>query len=77
MYNEKVAEMLQKKYGDENFKIYCQMEADANDYLTAEVKRVQGYDPNDHDYDAFWWKNKFEEFLTKENDQHGWNRIIK
>ena len=53
------------------------MEADANDYLTAEVKRVQGYDPNDHDYDAFWWKNKFEEFLTKENDQHGWNRIIK
>lgn len=77
MYNEKVAEMLQKKYGDENFKIYCQMEAEVNEMLTAEIKRVQGYDPNDHDYDAFWWKNRFEELLTKENDQHGWNRIVK
>lgn len=77
MYNEKIAEMLQQKYGNESFKIYCQMEADANDYLTAEVKRVQGYDPNDHDYDAFWWKNKFDELLTKEINYNGWNRITK
>jgi len=67
MYNEKVAEMLQKKYGDESFKIYCQMEADANDYLTAEIKNVQGYDSQDHDYDAFWWKNRYEELLNQEN----------
>jgi len=67
MYNEKVAEFLQKKYGDENFKIYCQMEAEAKDYLTAEIKRVQGYDSMDNDYDAFWWKNKLEELLNKEN----------
>ena len=67
MCNEKIAEMLQKKYGNENFKIYCQMEAEANDYLTAEIKSVQGHDPNDHDYDAFWWKNRLEELLTQEN----------
>ena len=67
MYNEKVAEMLEKKYGTESFKIYCQMEADVNDYLTAEIKSVQGYDPNDYDYDAFWWKNRYEELLKQEN----------
>jgi hypothetical protein len=67
MYNEKVAEFLQKKYGDENFKIYCQMEAEANDYLTAEIKNVQGHNSGDHDYDAFWWKNRLEELLNQEN----------
>lgn len=67
MYNEKIAEMLEKKYGYENFKIYCQMEAEANDYLTAEIKNIHGYDAQDHDYDAFWWKNRYEELLTKEN----------
>jgi hypothetical protein len=67
MYNEKIAEFLQSKYGDEKFKIYCQMEAEANEMLTAEVKRVQGYDPGDHDYDAFWWKNRLEELLNQEN----------
>ena len=77
MYNEKVAEMLQKKYGEESFKIYCQMEADANDYLTAEIKRVHGNDPTDHDYDAFWWKNRFEEIINNENNYHARNRITK
>lgn len=67
MYNEKIAEMLQKKYGTENFKIYCQMEAEANNYLTAEIKRVQGHDDQDHDFDAFWWKNRYEELLNQEN----------
>ena len=67
MCNEKLAELLQKKYGDENFKIYCQMEAEANEMLTAEIKKVQGQDPNDYDYDAFWWKNRYEELLNQEN----------
>lgn len=67
MYNEKVAEFLHKKYGNEKFKIYCQMEAEANEMLTAEIKRVQGYDPGDHDYDAFWWKDRYEELLNQEN----------
>jgi hypothetical protein len=61
MYNEKIAEFLQRKYGDQNLKIYCQMEAEVNEMLTAEIKRVVGVDEYGHDYDAFWWKNKFEE----------------
>lgn len=67
MYNEKTAEYLQKKYGNYKFKIYCQMEADAKDYLTAEIKSIQGYDYMDNDYDAFWWKNRYEELLKREN----------
>jgi len=67
MYNEKVAEMLQKTYGNESFKLYCEMEIKANELLTNEVRRVQGHDDFGYDYDAFWWKDRLSELLNKEN----------
>ena len=69
MYNEKVAEILRKEYGDEKFIIYCEMEATVKEHLTAEIRNIQGYDPTDSDYDAFWWRKKYEELkqnLTNE-----------
>lgn len=67
MYNEKVAEFLQNKYGEEKFKIYCQMEADSKEMITAEIRRVQGVSSMDDDFDAFFWKNRYEELLKQEN----------
>lgn len=39
MYNTEIAEHLFKKYGDEKFIIYCQMESDKNKLIDEDLKK--------------------------------------
>lgn len=65
MYNNELAEVLIKKFGDESFKIYCIMEAEKNKLLSDSMKKKQ--EVNEYDYEATWWEQKYKDLLEKEN----------
>lgn len=66
MYNNEIAEKLIQKYGNEKFAIYVQMEVEKNKLIEDELKNLGEENP-DMGYDAFFWKQKYEELLNQEN----------
>lgn len=64
MYNNQIAEKLIQKYGDDKFAIYVQLEVEKNKLIEDELKRL-GETSTDLGYDAFFWKQKYEELLKK------------
>lgn len=65
MYNQEIAEKLREIYGNENFKIYCKMESMRNKFLHEES--VEANVPSEYDYEADWWRSKYEELIKTEN----------
>jgi len=66
MYNNEIAEKLIQKYGNDKFAIYVQMEVEKNKLIEDELKNLGEENP-DMGYDAFFWKQKYEELLNQEN----------
>lgn len=66
MYNNEIAERLKEKYGDEKFAIYVEMEVAKNKMISDDLTALDGETP-DLGYDAFFWKNKYEELLKTPN----------
>lgn len=64
MYNNQIADKLIQKYGDEKFAIYVQLEVEKNKLIEEELKRLGDSDA-ELGYDAFFWKQKYEELLKK------------
>lgn len=68
MYNNQIVEKLKEKYGDKKFAIYVQLEVEKNKLIEDELKSM-GEDTPDLGYDAFFWKQQYEELLKKQNYQ--------
>lgn len=66
MYDNQIAEVLRKTYGDENFKIYCEMQITRNKLANEQLKEMDNTE-EDADYDAYFWKMKLNELLSQEN----------
>ena len=64
MYNTEIAEHLFKKYGDEKFIIYCQMESDKNNLIDEDLKKRKINEPNDHGFDSEWWDKQYQKLLN-------------
>ena len=60
MYNNQIAEVLKKTYGDEKFKIYCEMQI-LKSKLEDEQLRQDDKDSTDANYEAFFWELKMKE----------------
>lgn len=70
MYNNQIVEKLIKKYGDKKFAIYVQLEVEKNKLIEDELKSL-GEESPDMGYDAYFWKQKYEE-LIKQQNYHLW-----
>jgi hypothetical protein len=62
MYDNQIAEELRKTYGDEKFRIYCEMQVVRNRLANEELNRLN--DSNDEAYQTFFWQSKLDE-ITK------------
>lgn len=60
MYDNQIAEVLKQTYGDENFRIYCEMQVMRNKLASQELQKLNN-ESGDVDYDAYFWKQKLEE----------------
>lgn len=60
MYNNEIAEVLKKTYGDEKFRIYCEMQI-LKSKLEDETLRSTDKDATDSNYEAFFWELKLKE----------------
>jgi len=60
MYNNQIAEVLKKTYGDEKFKIYCEMQI-LKSKLEDEQLRQADKDSTDANYETFFWELKLKE----------------
>ena len=65
MYDNEVAEVLRKTYGDEKFKIYCEMQVMRNKLATDELNKLNNSD--DISYERYFWQVKLDELLNKTN----------
>lgn len=70
MYNNQIVEKLIEKYGDKKFAIYVQLEVEKNKLIEDELKNLGEENP-DLGYDAYFWKQKYEELIKKQN-YHLW-----
>jgi hypothetical protein len=66
MYDNEVAEVLRKTYGDEKFKIYCEMQVMRNKLATDELNKLNNSD--DISYERYFWQVKLDELLNKINN---------
>lgn len=66
MFDNEIAEVLRKTYGDENFKIFCEMQVTRNRLADQELRSL-GEQTTDANYEAFFWKVKLDEILKQEN----------
>ena len=67
MYNNKIAEVLRKTYGDEKFKIYCEMQVERNKLINEELKKLEG-DQSDSGYETYFWQTKLDELLLSQEN---------
>ena len=65
MYDNQIAEVLRKTYGDENFKIYCEMQVMRNKLAKEELDRLN--ESSDEGYENFFCQSKLDELLKQEN----------
>jgi len=61
MYDNQIAEELRKTYGDEKFRIFCEMQVVRNRLANQELNRLN--DSNDEAYQAFFWQAKLDEII--------------
>jgi hypothetical protein len=66
MYDNQVAEVLRKTYGDEKFKIYCEMQVMRNKLATDELNKLNNSD--DISYERYFWQVKLDELLNEINN---------
>lgn len=66
MYDNQIAEVLRKTYGDEKFKIYCEMQIERNKLIDQELRKLEN-EPSDADYETYFWKRKLNELLNEPN----------
>ena len=66
MYDNQVAEVLRKTYGDEKFKIYCEMQVMRNKLAADELNKLNGSD--DISYERYFWQVKLDELLNEINN---------
>lgn len=66
MYNNEIAEVLRKTYGDEKFRIFCEMQVVRNKMVQEELQKLNG-EPSDVDYEAYFWQQKLDELLKTLN----------
>jgi len=64
MYDNQIAEVLRKTYGDDNFKIYCEMQVMRHRLATDELNRLNEADES---YERYFWQTKLDELLKQEN----------
>lgn len=65
MYDTEIAEVLRKTYGDEKFKIYCEMQVVRHRLAGTELNRLNGSD--DQSYERYFWQTKLDEITRNEN----------
>ena len=65
MFDNQIAEVLRKTYGDENFRIFCEMQVTRNRLANEELNRLNNSD--DAGYERFFWQSKLDELLKQEN----------
>jgi hypothetical protein len=63
MYNEDVANLLEKEFGKEMFMIYCQIEQYKNNLLHEECVK-SGDKCTEYEFERDWWKQKFENLVN-------------
>lgn len=64
MYDNEIAEVLKKTYGDKNFKIYCEMQVVRHKLANTELDRLNGSE--DESYERYFWKAKLDEITENE-----------
>ena len=64
MYDNEIAEMLKKTYGDEKFKIYCEMQVVRHKLAGQELNRLNN---SDESYEGYFWQTKLDEITRNEN----------
>lgn len=65
MFDNQIAEVLRKTYGDENFRIFCEMQVTRNRLANEELNRLNNSD--DAGYERYFWQSKLDELLKQEN----------
>jgi hypothetical protein len=66
MFDNEIAEVLRKTYGDEQFKIYCEMQVVRNKLAADELNRLNDC-YNDVGYERYFWQEKLDEITRNEN----------
>lgn len=66
MFENEIADVLRKTYGNEKFKIYCEMQITRNKLLDEELSKLND-EPTDADYEAYFWQVKLNELLNQPN----------
>ena len=64
MYDNQIAETLTKTYGDEKFKIYCEMQVIRHKIANIELDRLNGSE--DDSYESYFWKTNLDEITKNE-----------
>jgi hypothetical protein len=65
MYNEQLVEKLTELFGKRELVMFCKIESKKNELLFE--NRNEAEISTDLDFEAQWWKNKYEELKTLEN----------
>jgi len=63
MYDNEIAEVLKKTYGDKNFKIYCEMQVVRHTLAGQELNRLNN---SDESYEGYFWQTKLDEITENE-----------
>jgi hypothetical protein len=65
MYDNEIAEVLKKTYGDEKFKIYCEMQVVRHTLAGQELNRLNN---SDESYEGYFWQTKLDEITENEKN---------
>jgi len=65
MYDNEIAEVLKKTYGDKNFKIYCEMQVVRHTLAGQELNRLNN---SDESYEGYFWQTKLDEITENEKN---------
>lgn len=65
MFDNEIAEVLRTTYGDEKFRIFCEMQVARNTLATKELNRLNGGE--DESYERFFWQTKLDEITRNKN----------
>jgi siroheme synthase len=64
MYDSQIAEELRKTYGEEKYRIYCEMQVARYNMAQDELNRLN--ESADVSYDRYFWKIKLDELNKSE-----------
>jgi hypothetical protein len=66
MINNQLVKELIAKYGEATITVYCKIEADKNRLASKDFKTSNPNDPNEYEYEAQWWENKYKELTINQ-----------